>query len=100
MVTRIDLGCGDKKREGFYGIDIYDGPAVDRVMNIEAERLPFEDGSIEYVFSSHMFEHLTYFPFVLQEIFRVCKDGAVVEVWTPYGKSNDAFVIGHNLFLN
>jgi hypothetical protein len=100
MITRIDLGCGEKKREGFWGVDFCPGPAVDLVLNIESERLPFEDNSIEHVFSSHTFEHLSYLPFPLQEIFRVCKDDALVEIWTPYGKSNDAFALGHQLFLN
>ncbi len=100
MITRLDLGCGDKKREGFWGVDLCPGPAVDLVLNIESDPLPFEDNSIEHVFSSHTFEHLGYFPFVLQEILRVCKENALVEIWTPYGKSNDAFVIGHQLFLN
>lgn len=100
MITKLDLGCGDKKREGFWGVDFCPGTAVDLVLNIESGPLPFEDNSIEHVFSSHTFEHLGYFPFVLQEVFRVCREDALVEIWTPYGKSNDAFVIGHQLFLN
>jgi SAM-dependent methyltransferase len=100
MITKLDLGCGEKKREGFWGVDFCPGSTVDLVLNIESDRLPFEDNSIEHVFSSHTFEHLGYFPFVLQEIFRVCKEDALVEIWTPYGKSNDAFAIGHQLFLN
>ena len=34
----------------------------------------------------------------LREIMRVAKDGATVEIWTPYGKSNDAFLLGHRNF--
>lgn len=100
MITKIDLGCGDTKREGFWGIDFCPGPSVDLVLNIESERLPFEDNSIEHVFSSHMFEHLSDLTFPLQEIIRVCKEDALVEIWTPYGKSNGAFAIGHQLFFN
>lgn len=31
---------------------------------------------------------------------RVCKQGAVLEIWTPYLKSNDAFLLGHTTFYN
>jgi hypothetical protein len=100
-VTRIELGCGSHKRAGFFGIDIQPSPQTDLVLDIERERLPFADGSIEYVYSSHTFEHLDApgSPLhTLREIMRVAADGATVEIWTPYGKSNDAFLLGHRNF--
>jgi hypothetical protein len=100
-VTRIELGCGSHKREGFFGLDIQQSPATDLVLDIERERLPFPDASIEYVYSSHTFEHLEApgSPLhTLREIMRVAKHGATVEIWTPYGKSNDAFLLGHRNF--
>jgi hypothetical protein len=100
-VTRIELGCGSHKRAGFFGIDIERSPATDLVLDIERERLPFADASIDYVYSSHTFEHLEApgSPLhTLREIMRVAKHGATVEIWTPYGKSNDAFLLGHRNF--
>ena len=100
-VTRIELGCGSHKREGFFGIDFQPSPATDLILDIERERLPFADASIEYVYSSHTFEHLEApgSPLhTLREIMRVAKHGATVEIWTPYGKSNDAFLLGHRNF--
>lgn len=96
---KLELGCGNNKREGFFGIDVQPGPQVDLLLNIEESKLPFDDDSIDYVYSSHTFEHLTHYPFVLQEIFRVCKHNAVVEIWTPYGKSNDGLLFGHYTFM-
>jgi SAM-dependent methyltransferase len=93
--TRIELGCGDNKRQGFFGIDIASGLQVDLVLDIERQPLPFRDDSVDHVYSSHTFEHLTAFPFVLREIFRVCRHEATVEIWTPYGKSNDGMLFGH-----
>jgi hypothetical protein len=100
-VTRIELGCGSHKRTGFFGIDIQPSPATDLVLDIERERLPFADASVDYVYSSHTFEHLEApgSPLhTLHEIMRVAKHGATVEIWTPYGKSNDAFLLGHRNF--
>lgn len=100
-MTNIELGCGANKREGFYGIDIAPGPEVDFVMDIEREKLPFPNDSVERVYSSHTFEHLEApgSPIqTLREIMRVAKHGAEVEIWTPYGHSNDGLLFGHRVF--
>ena len=99
--SKVELGCGTHKRAGFYGIDIAPGPEVDLVLDVERNPLPFADGSVSYVYSSHTFEHLEApgSPIqTLREIVRVCQDGAIVEIWTPYGKSNDALLFGHRVF--
>src|SRR4051812_31266393 len=51
--SRIDLGCGPNKREGFFGIDQYAMKNVDLVLDIGKEPWPFEDSSIEEAHSSH-----------------------------------------------
>ena len=99
--TQIELGCGSHKRAGFFGIDIAPGPEVDLVMDIERQPLPFPDASVDYIYSSHAFEHLEApgSPIqTLREIVRVARHGATVEIWTPYGKSNDALLLGHRNF--
>lgn len=97
---QIDIGCGSHKRAGFIGVDIAPGPQVDIVLDIERDPLPFDDGSVDYVFSNHTFEHITVPQNILREIVRVCKHRAMVEIWTPYLKSNDAFLLGHFSFYN
>lgn len=101
-VTRVELGCGRKKRPGFFGIDILPAPEVDLVLDYEVQRLPFPDGSIAHIYSSHSFEHLgsPLSPIaILREIIRVAEHGALVEIWTPYGRSNEALLIGHRTFF-
>lgn len=96
---RIDIGCGSAKREGFIGLDSVAAPGVDCVLDLTKEPLPFDDDSVDYVFSSHFLEHVKV-PFrLLGEISRVCKDGAKIEFWTPYAFSNEAFLYGHEMFL-
>ena len=101
QVTRIELGCGSNRRQGFYGIDVRPSASTDLVLDVERQPLPFPDDSIDYVYSSHMFEHLeaSGSPIqTLKEIVRVCHNGATVEIWTPYGKSNDGLALGHRNF--
>jgi hypothetical protein len=97
-VTKVELGCGRMKRPGFFGIDILPAPEVDLVLDYEVQQLPFPDGSVEHIYSSHSFEHLgsPASPIaILREIVRVAQHGATVEIWTPYGRSNEALLIGH-----
>lgn len=96
---RIDIGCGAAKREGFIGLDNVAGPAVDFVLDLTKDRLPFEDATVDHVFSSHCLEHIKAPFHLLREIGRVCKDGARIEFWTPYAFSNEAFLYGHEVFL-
>lgn len=100
-VSKLELGCGSHKRPGFFGIDKAPSAVTDLVMDIETAPLPFSDDSIAHVYSSHAFEHLDHpsspiHP--LREIVRVCRDGALAEIWTPHGRSNDGLLFGHRNF--
>jgi SAM-dependent methyltransferase len=92
---KIDLGCGDKRREGYLGLDYVPGDQVDYVLDLTKERYPFEDRSVDAVYSAHFLEHIEEPNHVFEEIGRVCKDGALIEFWTPYAFTNEAFVYGH-----
>ncbi len=96
----IDIGCGGAKKEGCIGIDMVDAPGVDHCIDIMQEKLPFEDGTVDYVFSSHFVEHLPIPDLFWLESSRVLKDKGVVEVWCPYGNTNDADLAGHLLRWN
>src|SRR5262245_53292385 len=96
----LDIGCGNHKRPGFVGVDIAPGGQVDHVLDIERDPLPFPDNSVDHVFANHTFEHITAPQHILREIVRVCRHEALVEIWTPYLKSNDAFLLGHFSFYN
>lgn len=97
----IDIGCGAKKKKGAIGIDIQKGPGVDHVVDLTKDPLPFEDNTVDYVYSSHFLEHLPHpVKRILSEISRVCKPEGKIELWTPYLWSNDAFVMGHQTFFS
>lgn len=98
MITRIDLSCGPNKKQGCFGIDSVSNPGVDCVMNIAKDRLPFENGTIDYIFTSHCLEHLECSMHTLREISRVASDGAILDIWLPYVWSVDAFLPSHIAF--
>lgn len=92
-MTKLDLGCGGKKREGFIGVDQYPMEGVDVVLNIGVDPWPWKDGSVEEIHASHFLEHLTAPQRVhfMNEAFRVMKEGARATVITPHWASNRAY---------
>ncbi len=48
----LDIGCGDRKIEGSFGLDVVKKPGVDIVA--DARHLPFKDQSIDHVHASHV----------------------------------------------
>lgn len=90
---KLHLGSGDKKYNGFINIDYDKSVNPDFCIDIETERLPFDNDTVEEVIAHHVLEHLGdgYFH-ALQEIYRVCKHGAIIDIIVPHPK--------HDTFLN
>lgn len=90
---RIDLGCGPNKKEGFVGLDQYEFPGVDHVLNVGQDRWPFDDGSVDEAFSSHFVEHLTATQRVhfYNELHRVLKPGGTAQIIVPHWGSCRAY---------
>jgi SAM-dependent methyltransferase len=89
MGKKLHLGCGNDYKQGFTNVDCLSGVA-DVVANLD-ERWPFEDGSVDYIYSSHCFEHLKNIGHTLCECHRVLKRGGVVEFYVPYANSTMAY---------
>ena len=79
----LDIGCGDNKRIGFLGVDIRRTKVVDVIT--DARKLPFRDGSFDYVYSSHLIEHFSHqeIKSVLAEWVRILKKGGILEIRCP-----------------
>ena len=85
---KLDLGCSFHKRDGFVGIDILKSDGID--VQTDACFLPFKENSFDEIYSSYALEHIQDNLKVLEEIWRVCKDGAIVRLILPHF-SNPAF---------
>jgi len=61
---KLNLGCGNKKIEGFIGVDIKDADVV-----ADIRKLPYEDNSVDEIMAIHVCEH-----FYRHEIFSVLEE--------------------------
>lgn len=82
-MTKLHLGCGSIRFEGWLNIDLESDDA-DLKLDLR-EPLPFEDESVDYIFSEHMIEHLVHSDGIrlLSECRRVLKPDGVLRISTP-----------------
>lgn len=89
---KLDIGCGERKQEGHVGIDIAACPGVDHVMDVRNYPWPIASDSVDGIFTSHFFEHLSgpeRIPF-MDECWRVLKTGSQMVIICPYWTSRRA----------
>lgn len=88
-LLKLDLGCGDNKKEGFTGVDKFKTDSVDIVHDLFVYPWPFEDASVEEVHCSHFFEHIPGMdrPKWIDELYRVLAPGGKATLITPYARS-------------
>jgi len=55
---RLHLGCGPNALQGWTNIDLDEQYSPDLVHDLSCG-LPFADGSVDFIYSEHFFEHLT-----------------------------------------
>lgn len=91
MAFKINLGCGDVKIPGFLGVDKIKTPAADVAHDLNALPYPFADSSIEEIIADNVLEHLDNLIAVMEELYRICQNGAIIKISLPYYKSSGAF---------
>jgi SAM-dependent methyltransferase len=80
--VRLNVGAGETYIPGFHNIDI--SPDADITIDLNREQLPFEDDSVDLVFSYHTLEHVQEYLFALGEIHRVLRPGGRFLLGVPY----------------
>ena len=82
---RIDLGCGKFKHEGCDTFIDKVSFGHNIVCDFENDKLPFEDNSVEYIWSNHMLEHIKDPQNLMNECWRVLKKDGIFDIKVPYG---------------
>lgn len=80
----INVGCGSVCHPDWINLDLAPKRSDVRYCDLAA-RWPFDDGSIDVAYSSHVIEHLTreQADFLVSESYRVLKPGGIFRVATP-----------------
>lgn len=84
---KLDLGCGSSKKNGYVGVDKLSLPGVDICHDLNLFPYPFEDGSIDEVWMDQVLEHVNDPVKVVEELYRICRNGALITIGVPYFRS-------------
>jgi hypothetical protein len=85
--TKLDIGCGSRKHEGFIGIDIAAIPGVDIIHDLDIFPWPIEDGCVEDAIADHYIEHTKDLIVFMNELYRVMRVGATATIVSPFYNS-------------
>lgn len=79
MVKRLNLGCGDFKKEGYINVDIHPHLEPDVIHDLNIFPYPFADNEFDLIEASHVLEHLGDIFGAMKELHRILKpDGRLI----------------------
>ena len=89
---KIDLGCGRRKPDGYFGIDCQDFPSVDLVCNC-TDKIPLPDSCADEIRAFDFLEHIDNHKriHIMTEIWRLLKPGGIFVSMTPSTDGRGAF---------
>src|SRR5689334_15615902 len=86
----LNLGCGRKHRPDAVNLDRTAASSPDVVHDLDVLPWPFPDSRFQQVLAYDVIEHLADIVRALEEIHRVCRDGASIEITVPHFSSANA----------
>ena len=86
--TKLNLGCGFKKLDGYWNVDVEKRCNPDEVIDLEVTPWPYEDDFFTNINADHILEHLgstpKIFTNVMKEMYRVSQDQALWTIMVPH----------------
>ena len=92
---KLNLGCGKDYRAGWVNIDANPLVKFDKCVTLGRYPIPCGDNSVDEVFMSHSLEHIKDFWGFIDDLYRVCKNGATLHIITPHATAWGAYTPQH-----
>jgi SAM-dependent methyltransferase len=87
----LDIGCGASKTPGSVGLDISPDTAADIVHDLDVFPYPIEDSCFDQILLQDVIEHVREPIRVFEELHRVARPGARIQLRTPHFSSALAY---------
>lgn len=100
LPTKLDLGCCFRKPEGYWGTDISSYTGVDQVFDHSIYPWPLPANHFTVIRAWHILQYLPDIEKTMEEICRVAKNGAKIEIGVPYYMSVYGFGDRNKSFFN
>jgi hypothetical protein len=91
--VKFNMGCGRNKLPGYVNVDASAASEPDMVFDLEQMPWPWQNSSAEHVVFNHSLEHMGRDPAVflgmMQQLYRICSDGAKVLIHVPHPRHDN-----------
>lgn len=83
----LELGCGFNKTPGAFGVDVIPESQADLIHDLNLFPYPLEDNTWDRIICLDVLEHVEDVVRTVEEIWRIAKPGALVEISGPFMSS-------------
>ena len=97
---KLNFGCGTDLRDGWDNVDMQNGP---NIITFDFDNFPYplKKNHYDYVLMKSIIEHLIYPDRTLLEIYKCCKNGAIIDIITDHYTNKGAYnSLQHKGFFN
>ncbi len=96
----LNLGSGYTYIKGYVNIDHNPDVKPDIVHNLNKYPYPFKDKEFDYIYASHILEHIDDIFRCLKELGRIIKPGGIIHIRVPHFSSSPAYTdLTHKRFF-
>jgi hypothetical protein len=88
---KLDIGCGPKKKPGFFGMDLFQYEGVDLVQDITQAPWNIESDSCTEIVAYQVIEHVPDLRSFFTELHRIAADGCCITLTTPHYSSHNSW---------
>lgn len=85
----IDFGCGERKKDGFFGVDIKETPEVDQVLDLDKSDWGLPNNHFEFGRALDLYEHLDNPLNFFEEAHKIFKEGSILVLRSPHISSQN-----------
>lgn len=89
---KIHFGAGTRIWPDHINLDMAPLKGIDIVHDLNSFPYPFEDNTFDEITANAVLEHMKDFVRAMEEIYRICVNGAVLKVNVPYWNSINVWV--------
>jgi len=90
-LKELDLGCGRRKSPHAVGVDIAVDSDADSICDLNKTPYPFKDNSFDKIRAADVLEHLDDVLKVMEELYRISKPGAKINIASPHFTSHNFY---------
>ncbi len=90
-MRKLNFGCGNDIREEWDNVDIQKSNKLTKSFDFNKFPYPIKENTYEYIFLKNVLEHLEEPDKVIDELRRICKKDAIIEIIVPHYTNKGAY---------